>query len=187
MNDLLILVNENDEMIGYGEKMETHVKELLHRAFSIFIQDRTTGKILIQRRAMRKYHSGGKWSNACCSHPRKDETMEDVLTTRLKEELGLTVPETVIGESGGSEPFHYMGKFTYYAPFEGLSEHEIDRVFVYDIPEELKGQIELNPEEAEALQWLTLEEIDRWYEREPEAFSAWFKRALDLARPQLAK
>lgn len=179
MEQLLILVDEHDEIIGYGEKLETHVKEQLHRAFSIFIVDRTTDKILIQQRAFGKYHSGGKWSNACCSHPRKGEEIEAALSARLKEELGLDVEQV-----GGS--FHYMGKFTYYAPFEGLSEHEIDKVFVYEIPETAVNSICVNPEEAAAVKWMSLSEIDTWYLREPEAFSAWFKEALELARPQLA-
>ena len=175
MEQLLILVDENDEIIGYGEKLETHVKEQLHRAFSIFIIDRETNRILIQQRAFGKYHSGGKWSNACCSHPRKDEEIEVALSSRLEEELGLKT----------QGPFHYMGKFTYYAPFEGLSEHEIDKVFVYEIPNDLVDQICVNPEEAEAVKWLSLKEIDQWYEKEQDAFSAWFKEALELARPKL--
>ena len=185
MEQLLIWVDEQDEIIGYGEKMDTHVREQLHRAFSIFIVDRRTERILIQRRAMGKYHSGGKWSNACCSHPRKGETMEDVLKTRLQEELGIDVPEIRIGGPDGNEPFHHMGKFIYYAPFDGLAEHEIDNVFVYEIPEELVERITPDPEEAEEVKWLSLAEIDDWYEKEPEAFSAWFKEALELARPKL--
>lgn len=185
MEDLLILVDEQDEIIGYGEKLETHVKEQLHRAFSIFIIDRTTGKILIQRRALGKYHSGGKWSNSCCSHPRKEEALIDALTNRLQVELGLDVGEANIGEPDSKEAFRYMGKFTYYAPFEGLSEHEIDKVFVYDIPKDKVDTISPDPEEADEYQWLTLEEIDAWYGREPEAFSAWFYRALELARTLL--
>jgi len=175
MEQLLIWVDEADEIIGYGEKLDTHVREQLHRAFSIFIVDRKTNRILIQRRAMGKYHSGGKWSNACCSHPRKGEGIEEALQSRLNEELGLNT----------AGPFYDMGKFTYYAPFEGLAEHEIDRVFVYEIPEDLVDQIELNPEEAEDMKWLTLPEIDDWYGKEPEVFSAWFKEALELARPKL--
>ena len=89
MNDYIILVNEQDETIGYSEKMDAHKNGKLHRAFSIFIFDWNTKKMLIQKRAFEKYHSGGLWTNACCSHPLKDETMVGCLNTRLAEELGL--------------------------------------------------------------------------------------------------
>ena len=67
----ILLVNDRDEIVGYGEKMEVHRKGLLHRAFSIFIYDKQTGRMLLQRRALGKYHSGGLWANACCSHPQE--------------------------------------------------------------------------------------------------------------------
>lgn len=66
MEELLILVNENDEVIGFEEKMETHIKEKLHRAFSLFIFDKDNEKMLIHKRADGKYHSGGLWTNSCC-------------------------------------------------------------------------------------------------------------------------
>ena len=75
MEDLLVLVDENDREIGWREKMEVHVAGKLHRAFSVFIFDRNQKKMLLQKRAEGKYHSGGLWSNACCSHPRKGEGM----------------------------------------------------------------------------------------------------------------
>lgn len=89
MNDYIILVDENDNEVGQAEKMEDHIKNLRHRAFSIFIFDWNTKKMLLQKRAYEKYHSGGIWTNACCSHPRINESMEQCLNTRLKEQLGL--------------------------------------------------------------------------------------------------
>ena len=92
MEDLLVLVDENDREIGWREKMEVHVAGKLHRAFSVFIFDRNQKKMLLQKRAEGKYHSGGLWSNACCSHPRKGEGMEAALSRRLEEELGFKAP-----------------------------------------------------------------------------------------------
>ena len=86
---MIILVDEQDCEIGYGEKLDVHIKAQLHRAFSIFVFDWTERKMLIQKRAEGKYHSGGKWCNACCSHPRKGEVMEEALARRLQEELDM--------------------------------------------------------------------------------------------------
>ena len=83
----IILVNEQDEQTGTGEKMDVHFKALLHRAFSVFIFNEK-GEMLLQRRALSKYHSGGLWTNACCSHPRPGETTIAGAQRRLKEELG---------------------------------------------------------------------------------------------------
>src|SRR3982751_967115 len=86
----VILVNEKDQAIGTMEKMEAHRKGVLHRAFSVFIFDRH-GKMLLQQRALHKYHSGGLWTNACCSHPRPGEETVLAASRRLKEELGFNV------------------------------------------------------------------------------------------------
>ena len=83
----VVLVDENDNELGTMEKMEAHQKGLLHRAFSVFIFNKN-GEMLLQQRSLRKYHSGGLWTNACCSHPRKDETPIDAAHRRLKEEMG---------------------------------------------------------------------------------------------------
>ena len=68
MAEEIILVDENDEQVGTMEKMEAHQKALLHRAFSVFIFN-SKNEMLLQQRAIKKYHSGGLWTNACCSHP----------------------------------------------------------------------------------------------------------------------
>ena len=87
----VILVNEQDEQIGVMEKMEVHEKALLHRAFSIFIFNKK-GEMLLQQRALDKYHSGGFWTNTCCSHPRLGEETAQAATRRLKEEMGFDTP-----------------------------------------------------------------------------------------------
>ena len=115
-NDL-ILVNNKDEQVGTMEKMEAHRKALLHRAFSVFIFN-TKGEMLLQQRAMSKYHSPGLWTNACCSHPRPGETTIAAAQRRLKEELGFVVP------------LQKAFDFIYTASFDnGLTENEFDHVF----------------------------------------------------------
>lgn len=86
--DHVILVNEGDKQIGTMEKMEAHLKGVLHRAFSVLVFNKK-GEMLLQKRAQSKYHSGGLWSNACCSHPRPGETLAEATKRRMKEELGI--------------------------------------------------------------------------------------------------
>src|SRR6478752_5553816 len=96
-NDKVILVNEHDDMVGIMDKMEAHKQGLLHRAFSIFIFN-TKGEMLLQQRAFSKYHSGGLWTNACCSHPLPVETAKDAAQSRLTEGLGFaTSLEKIFG------------------------------------------------------------------------------------------
>ena len=87
----VILVNENDDPKGQMEKLEAHEKGLLHRAFSVLIFN-SKGEMLLQKRASSKYHSGGLWTNACCSHPRPGEEAIDAAVRRLQEEMGFTTP-----------------------------------------------------------------------------------------------
>ena len=187
MNEFIILVNEQDQEIGYGEKLDVHVKEQLHRAFSIFIFDPKTQKMLIQKRAVGKYHSGGKWSNACCSHPRKGEIMEEALARRLNEELGFMMPERLeiyeypdCPKEMSVETIVEVGHFMYYAKFDGLAEHEIDHVFVYfPSPSQLEN-MQCNPEEIEEIKWVEIADLLDSVEKEGEHYSAWFKPALNL-------
>ncbi|MFY7652200.1 MAG: isopentenyl-diphosphate Delta-isomerase, partial [Chitinophagaceae bacterium] len=79
----VVLVNQHDEQIGVMEKMEAHEKALLHRAFSVFIFD-SNNNMLLQQRALTKYHSGGLFTNACCSHPRPNETVHAAAIRRLQ-------------------------------------------------------------------------------------------------------
>ena len=88
MEEEVVLVDVNDNVIGYMEKMEAHEKGLLHRAFSVFIFN-SNNQLLLQQRAISKYHSGGLWTNTCCSHPRKNETFHNAANRRLFEEMGM--------------------------------------------------------------------------------------------------
>lgn len=195
MKDYIILVDEQDNEIGYGEKLEVHQKDLLHRAFSIFIFDWSDHKMLLQRRASGKYHSGGLWTNACCSHPRKGEMMDDCLNSRLKEELGLNISAHIVDPDEcallvhGRDVIYSCGSFKYYAPFGNLSEHEIDHVFLYSpvIEHFSKSDFICNPDEVEEIKWVTIEELKAWMSHTPEAFTAWFKKAFDLAYEVLCR
>ena len=99
--DNVILVNEQDEAIGTMEKMEAHRKGFLHRAFSVFVFN-NRGELLIQRRANEKYHSGGLWTNTCCSHPRSDENTEvtewnDGVHGGRRDRAGDTAGSSIVG------------------------------------------------------------------------------------------
>ena len=118
MLEEVVLVNEKDEAIGTMEKMAAHEKALLHRAFSVFVFNKN-GDLLMQQRAHSKYHSGGLWTNTCCSHPRPGEHVADAANRRLQEEMGFTTS------------LNKAFDFTYKAAFDnGLTEHEFDHVFI---------------------------------------------------------
>ena len=171
MNTQVILVDENDVEIGVLDKMEAHLQAKLHRAFSVFIFN-ARGEMLLQQRAMHKYHSGGLWTNACCSHPTPGEGTAEAAHRRLQEEMGFTTPILKI--------FH----FTYRAEFEnGLTEHEFDHVYlgIYG------GVVEPNPEEVKDYCFITLEELRLSLANEPESFTAWFHIAMPLLEKWLLK
>ena len=113
----VVLVDEQDKPVGVMEKMQAHREGKLHRAFSVFIFN-DKGEMLLQQRAFNKYHSAGLWTNACCSHPKPNETTETAAARRLNEELGFKTS------------LEKLFDFTYKASFEnGLTEYEFDHVF----------------------------------------------------------
>ena len=161
MKQQVILVNDKDEPIGVMEKGEAHRLGVLHRAFSVFIFN-GEGKMLLQQRAKGKYHSGGLWTNACCSHPEPGEQTQEAAERRLKEELGFTAPLQKIFD------------FVYETSFEnGLTEHEFDHVFAghYD------GSIWTNPEEVMDYSFVEMEAIKKSLQEEPGKFTSWFRLA----------
>jgi isopentenyl-diphosphate delta-isomerase len=163
----VILVNESDEAIGTMEKMEAHVKALLHRAFSVFIFNRK-GEMLLQQRSDNKYHSGGLWTNACCSHPAPGEDTAEAASKRLQEELGFITP------------LKRAFTFTYRADFEnGLTENEFDHVFtgVYD------GEIFPDKDEVKDYTYKPVEEIEESINLQPWKYTPWFL----IAFPELKK
>lgn len=154
----VILVNENDDMVGTMDKIQAHKQGLLHRAFSIFIFN-SKGDMLLQQRAFTKYHSGGLWTNACCSHPMPGEKTHDAAQRRLMEELGFETPIEKIFD------------FTYKADFHnGLTEYEFDHVFAG----EYEGELDINPDEVNDFIYKEVSVIKNEMQTEPQKFTAWF-------------
>ncbi|MCF6405391.1 isopentenyl-diphosphate Delta-isomerase [Chitinophaga filiformis] len=169
MKAQVILVNELDQETGLMEKMEAHEKGLLHRAFSVFILN-DQGDMLLQQRALDKYHSGGLWTNACCSHPLPGETVEAAAHRRLSEEMGFDCP------------LHELFQFTYRTEFDnGLIEHEYDHVWAGTY----NGAINPDPREVHAYQYLPVNEIIRLMAEVPGQFTSWFRLAFPRVIDQL--
>lgn len=181
--EYIVLVDENDMEAGYEEKIAAHEKALLHRAFSVFIYDEDSGKLLLQRRAKSKYHSGGLWTNSCCSHQRKGESMCDALARCIKDELSA---ELDIEKKMSDGKIRHLGKFTYFAPFGTLSEREIDNVFLLSLTGDEIAALRPVPIEIEDTKWQSTAEIDLWYDKETEKFTAWFYKAYLFVREFLS-
>ena len=164
MEDLLICVDPLDVPVGTMGKEECHRRGLLHRAFSIFLYDGE--RVLLQRRALHKYHSGGLWANSCCSHPRHGETLEEAVQRRLMDELGVSCPCREVGS------FVYRHQF---AP--DLYEYEYDHVFVGAYA----GTVTPNPEEIMETRWYAKEEILSLLTQDPARFAPWFITAFPMA------
>ena len=163
MEEYVILVDENDQPIGQMEKQAAHVTPHLHRAFSIFIFN-SKGELLMQQRALSKYHSPGLWTNTCCSHPRDGETLEEATSRRLWEEMGMRCK------------MHEVYTFIYKAPVGlGLIEHEFDHVWF--------GQSDdtpmINTEEVASYRYMDLDAIAEDLKAHPECYTEWFKISFD--------
>jgi len=166
----IILVDEQDNEIGVGEKMPVHREGKLHRAISVFVFD-SEAKMLIQKRASNKYHCPGLWTNTCCSHPMPGETAEQAAHRRLKQEMGF--------DCELKEKFCFI----YKKEFEnGLTENEFDHVFVGEINQEKLGEdgdnseiIKPDPAEVEEWKWISVEELKKDIMENPEKYTCWFK------------
>ena len=159
----VILVDENDRQIGVMPKLEAHQKAVLHRAFSVFVFN-GNNELMLQQRAMHKYHSPGLWTNTCCSHQRDGETNIEAGKRRLQEEMGFVtnLEETI--------------SFIYKAPFDnGLTEHEFDHVLVGYYNKEPN----INSEEVADWKWMTLDAVKKDMDLHPESYTVWFKIIFD--------
>lgn len=159
----VILVDEHDNEIGTMEKMEAHQKGLLHRAFSLLIFN-AKGEMLLQQRATSKYHSGGLWTNTCCSHPLPGETIEQAGIRKLKQEMGFACDLT------------YSHKFIYKVQLDNdLIEHEWDYVLIgyFD------GIPAINENEAQAWKFESIESIQIDAKQNPDQYTCWFKLILN--------
>jgi len=161
--DFVVLVNRNGRRVGVAEKLDTHKKGLLHRAFSIFIFNER-GEMLLQKRAASKYHFAGLWSNACCSHPRPGEKVVAAAMRRLNEELNIRAA------------LEAKGWITYnlFDEKSCLTEHEYDYIF----SGKFTGEIEFNSHEVEEVRWISVSKLRREMKTYPEKFTPWFKMIL---------
>jgi isopentenyl-diphosphate delta-isomerase len=158
----VILVDERDIAIGVMEKMEAHRKGALHRAFSIFLFN-GKGEMLLQRRALAKYHSPGLWTNTCCSHPMQGESIEVAADRRLREEMGMTCT------------MYKAFDFIYKAELENdLNEHEFDHVLFGTTNEPPV----INPEEVSEWKWIPVYDVYIDVQLNPARYTEWFKIAL---------
>jgi isopentenyl-diphosphate delta-isomerase len=165
MENDIILVDIFDNEISTGEKLSVHQEKKLHRAFSVFIID--DGKMLLQKRAYNKYHSGGLWANACCSHPRVGETFEVAVERRLQEELNINCR------------FKELFSFVYFQEYQELCEYEYDHVFLADY----KGEVIYNEAEIAEIKWITFENLKAELQTHQENYAAWFI----IAAPKVLK
>lgn len=155
----IIEVDVDDTEIGKIEKMQAHREGKLHRAFSVFIFN-DEGELILQKRADAKYHSGGLWTNTCCSHPEFGENLNDAVNRRLKEEMGLQCEATKVFQ------------FIYRAELEhGLIEHELDHVF-FGKTNELPV---LNLEEASDWKFVQMKDLEIEISEFPERFTVWLQ------------
>lgn len=163
----LIVVDNKDNPIGTAEKMDVHRRGLLHRAFSIFVwRHADDPEILLQQRALEKYHSPGLWTNTCCGHPLVHESTQSAAERRLFEEMGFT------------QPLQEIGVFHYRALLENdLIENEIDHVFVGEYQSQ-----PINPSSAEVggYQWVKVSDLAKDIQTNPTKYTAWLEKAFQV-------
>jgi isopentenyl-diphosphate delta-isomerase len=163
IEEQVILVNEKDEQLGLMPKQEAHEKGVLHRAFSVFIFN-DKNELLLQQRALHKYHTPGLWTNTCCSHQRDGESSLEAGKRRLFEEMGFTAD------------LNETTTFIYKAPFDnGLTEHELDHILVGNY----NGSPQINTDEVAAWKWMDLEAVKKDIANNPDEYTAWFKIIFD--------
>ncbi len=161
--EFVILVDEHDNELGFLEKMEAHQKALLHRAISVFIFN-AKGEWLLQRRAFSKYHSGGLWTNCCCTHPFPNESNLEAANRRLMQEMGL---QSIL---------HELFSFSYLERLDNeLTEHEFDHVFggVSDIAPQI------NVNEVVDYKYISYNDLYLDVLANPDHYTVWFKKIVD--------
>jgi len=170
-NDPVVLVDDHDAEVGTAGKLDAHQRGLKHRAISVLVRN-AAGEFLLHRRAAGKYHSGGLWTNACCSHPRPGESALDAAHRRLKDEMGFdcTLKPMFIAQYRADVP-------------GGLIENELVHAFggTHD------GEIAPDPAEVDEWKFVTLAALSADIQARPETYSVWFRRYLIEHRPQIAR
>ena len=169
--ELVVLVDHEDRQLGTMEKIEAHSKALLHRAFSVFIFN-SKYELLLQKRASSKYHSGGLWTNTCCSHPREGEEILDAAKRRLIEEMGIDTSLRKVHD------------FIYKAELDNdLTEHEFDHV-LYGIYNE---DPIINKDEADDFKWIDMDSLNEDIKTNGNNYTIWFKIAFEYFYNYLKK
>ena len=164
MIENVVLIDEADADLGIGEKLAVHLSGELHRAFSVFAFNER-GELLLQRRALTKYHSGGLWTNTACGHPRPGESTVDAARRRLGDEMGIVC---------ALQP---AGVFRYRAEILDLVENELDHLFVTTVA----GDPVPDPDEVVEWKFVALDELAAWIAAAPDEFTAWFPPAWAIA------
>lgn len=163
MEEKVIIVDKNDNQIGLMPKLDAHKKGILHRAFSVFVLN-NNNEIMLQKRAYNKYHSGGLWTNTCCSHQREGENSIEAGKRRLLEEMGFETELKIITS------------FIYKVEFEnGLTEHELDYLLIGKF---LKSPV-INKQEVADWKWMKIELITDDIKLNPNNYTSWFKIIFD--------
>lgn len=169
----VILVDEQDRVLGECEKMLAHQNAWCHRAFSIFVfrkQQLKGIEFLLQQREQNKYHCGGLWTNTCCSHPRPTESVLDAAHRRLKEEMNIQLPLVLVSA------FHYVAHFE-----NGLTENEYDHVLLGEWPVGKDvASIQVDPIEIQDYCWMGTEAIQKHLLENPSRYTPWFRTAFQL-------
>jgi len=169
-HQLIALVDENDHITGYAEKLKVHQEGLLHRAFSVFVFN-DKNELLLQQRAFHKYHSPGLWTNTCCSHLLEGMSMEDCVHSRLSHEMGFDC------EVEFEFPFTYKARFD-----NGLTEFETDHVYFA----RWKGEPKPNADEVADFKWISVSELEIEMKQHPEEFTYWFLHIIDRIKEKLS-
>jgi isopentenyl-diphosphate Delta-isomerase len=165
-DEVVVLVDQDDVAVGVLPKLQAHRDGRLHRAVSVVLFD-DLGRLLLQRRAAAKYHSGGLWSNTCCGHPRPGESVIDAAGRRLSAELGIARCELVV-----------VSRFVYHASLgDGLVEHELDHVLIG----RWNGSARPEPAEVSETRWVTHADLLGELEAAPATFTVWTRAVVDRA------
>lgn len=167
----VVLVDSKDVEVGIADKLDAHRRGLTHRAISVFVRN-TSGALLLQRRAGGKYHSGGLWANACCSHPLPAETAADAAERRLAEEMGIDCELRPLFKT------HYRAKVS-----DGLIEDEI----VHAFGGRCDGPVRPDPAEVSAWRWMSLPELERDLQARPNDYAPWLHHYMRTHRDAIAQ
>jgi len=167
MTERVVLVDPSDRPLGTAEKLQAHAEGWLHRAFSVLVFD-ADGHLLLQKRHADKYHSGGLWSNTCCSHPRPGEALGEAATRRLQEEMGFSCS---VQRAFG---FRYEASVA-----DDLKEHEYDHVFIGHT--DRRPTVRPHPDEVADWRWTPVASLQAEIDARPDAFTVWFRLLLDRA------